>query len=137
MPAGTASTEPWEQQRRFELRQCGGDHIIVLAYANHSAEPSLVFDTGDGYPRYFAHIGNVVVFQSIGGASDHVYVFVFEGSKPSLALKTATKGLIQVKQSEKAILVVVPPTIYPRPDGQVRGQPPTQPSPKEYSFPVD
>jgi hypothetical protein len=133
MPADFASTEPLEQQRRFELRQCSGDQIIVMAYAKHNAQPSLVFNTGDGYPRYLAHIGNIVVFQSVGGASDHVYVFVFERGKPALALKTATKGLIQVKQSERAVVVVVPPTIYPGPDGRL----PAQPSPKEYSFPVD
>ena len=95
--------------------------------------PSLVFDTGDEYPSYLAHTLNVLVFQSMGGASNHVYIFVFHSGKPSVGIKTGTKDLIQVKGLEKAVVVVVPPTTYPGPDGRF----PPQPPPKEYSFPVE
>jgi hypothetical protein len=131
MPAGLNSTDPLEQQQRFELRQCGDELVIVTAYENQKRQPSLVFETGDGYPRFLAHAANVLVLQSMGGASDHVYVFAFQSGKPSVALKTATKDLIEVKQSHNAIAVLVPPTTYPE-----GGRFPPQPPPKEYSFPL-
>ncbi len=130
MPA--EATESMGQRQRFELRQCNGENIVLTAYERAKTAPSLVFDTGDAYPRLLAHIENVLVFQSLGGASDHLYVFVFRAGKPSLALRTATKDLIQVRQSKQAVIVSVPPTTYPGPDGKY---PPT-PAPKEYSFPV-
>jgi hypothetical protein len=133
MPAETSAMQPLNQRRRFELRQCNGENIVVTAYERGKATPSLVFDTGDGYPRLLAHVENVLVFQSIGGASDHVYVFAFRAGKPSVALRTATKDLIQVRQSKDGVVVSVPPTTYPGPDGRF---PPT-PAPKEYPFPVD
>jgi hypothetical protein len=122
-----------DERQRFELRQCKGENIILTAYERAKAMPALVFDTGDGYPRLLAHVQNVLVFQSLGGASDHVYVFAFRAGKPSVALRTATKDLIQVRQSKDAVVVIVPPTTYPGPDGRF---PPT-PTPKEYPFPVD
>lgn len=122
-----------DQRQRFELRQCSGEKIIVRAYERAKATPSLVFDNGDGYPRMVAQVQNVLVVQSMGGSSDHVYVFAFRAGKPSVALRTATKDLIQIRQSNDAVVVSVPPTTYPGPDGRF---PPT-PAPKEYAFPVD
>ena len=133
MPAETRAMEPLNQRQRFELRQCNGENIILTAYERTYATPSLVFDTGDAYPRLLAHVENVLVFQSMGGASDHVYVFAFRAGKPSVALRTATKDLIQVRQSKDGVVVIVPPTTYSGPDGRL---PPT-PTPKEYPFPVD
>jgi hypothetical protein len=122
-----------EQRQRFELRQCGDDSVIVLAFEKLRATPAFVFDTSGPYPRYLMDAVNVLVLQSIGGASDHVYVFVFRAGKASVALKTATKGLIQVKQHETAVTVFVPPTTYPGPNGKF----PPEPPPKEYSFPLE
>jgi hypothetical protein len=122
-----------DQRQRFELRQCKGENIVVTAYERAKAIPTLVFDTGDGYPRLLAHVEGILVFQSTGGASDHVYVFAFRAGKPSVALRTATKDLIQVRQSKGGVVVSVPPATYPGPDGRF---PPT-PTPKEYLFPVD
>jgi hypothetical protein len=133
MPAEMRAMEPLDQRQRFELRQCKGENIIVTAYEQAKTTPSLAFDTGAGYPRLLAHVETVLVFQSVGGASDHVYVFVFREGKPSVALRTATKGLIQVRQSQGGVVVSVPPATYPGPDGRF---PPT-PAPKEYPFPFD
>lgn len=133
MPAEVRNAEPMDQRQRFEVRQCNGENIVLTAYERAKAAPSLVFDTGDGYPRLRAHIENVLVFQSLGGASDHVYVFAFRAGKPSLALRTATKDLIQIRQSKDAVVVIVPPTTYPGPDGKF---PPT-PTPKEYRLLID
>ena len=69
----------------------------------------------------------------ISGSADHVYVFAFQSGKPSVALSTATKSLIQVRQSEKALVVLVPPTTYPSEEGRF----PPQPPPKEFSFPLE
>jgi hypothetical protein len=102
-------------------------------HPKQNAAPSLIFDTGDGYPRYMAHVFSVLVFQSVGGASDHVYVFTFHQGKPSLALKTATKDLIQVRQADKSVTVIVPPITYPGKDGKF----PSPPPPKIYTSPVD
>ena len=79
MPAENRNMEPLDQRQRFEVRQCQGERITVTAYERAKATPSLVFDTGDGYPRLLAHVENVLVFQSEGGASDPVYVFAFKG----------------------------------------------------------
>lgn len=130
MPADAKWTEPLTERPRFELRQCGGDKIIVTGYERAKATPSLVFDTGDGYPRFLTHTENVLVFQSSGGASDHVYVFSFKSGKPSVALTTATKDLIQVRQSQTEVVVTVTPTTYPGPDGKF----PVPSAPKEYTF---
>jgi hypothetical protein len=133
MPAETRATEAMDKRPRFELRQCNGKNIVVTAYERARAKPSLVLDTGDGYPRLLAHVENVLVFQSMGGASDHVYVFAFQAGKPTVALRTATKDLIQVRQSNDEVVVSVPPTTYPGPDGKF----PPIPAAKEYRFPVD
>ena len=127
-----SSSDPLDERQRFELRQCNGEKIIVTAYENGQTAPSLVFDTGDIYPRFMAHVFNVLAFQSVGGASDHVYVFVFHKGKPSLALQTSTKDLIQVEQSDKSIAVIVPPIIHP-----VQGKWPPTPALKKYTFPVE
>jgi hypothetical protein len=133
MPAEMRSMEPLDQRQRFELRQCKGENVIVTAYEHAKTTPSLAFDTGDNYPRLLAHVETILVFQSISGASDHVYVFVFRAGKPSIALQTATKDLIQIRQSNDAVVVSVPPTTYPGPDGRSVATP----APKEYSFPLD
>ena len=125
-------TEPLDEQQRFEIRQCETDTIVVMGYERAKATPSLVFNTGDGYPRFLVLAQGVLVFQSIGGASDHVYVFAFTSGKPLLALRTATKGVIQVRQSNTELVVAVPPTTYPGPGGKF----PPAPEPKEYSFPI-
>ena len=67
LPADMNWTEPLEQRRRFQLRQCEGHIVVVTGFEKGKAEPSFVFDTGDGYPRYLAHVFNVLVFQSMGG----------------------------------------------------------------------
>ncbi|MBI2681116.1 MAG: hypothetical protein HYX25_08950 [Candidatus Solibacter usitatus] len=113
MPADLASEAPLNQRQRFELRQCEAGPLIVTAYEKRRPKPSLVFDTGRGYPGYLAHAGSVLVLQIPGGSSDHVYVFMFQSGKPSVALKTATNAYIQAKQLEKTVVVVVPPKTYP------------------------
>jgi hypothetical protein len=133
MPADLDSEAPLNQRQRFELRQCETGPLIITAYEKRRTEPSLVLDTGRGYPGYLAHAGSVLVLQIPGGSSDHVYVFIFQSGKPSIALKTTTNGFIQVKQLEKMIVVVVPPKTYPDANGKF----PPQPPPKEYSFPVE
>ena len=106
--------------------------MLVDCLEKGKAAPSLTFDTGDGYPRYLVHLINVLVLQSAGGSADHVYALLFDKGKPSVALRTATKDLIQVVQAERTITVTVPPPTYPGPDGKF---PPT-PNPKTYSFPI-
>ena len=133
LPADMNWTEPLEQRRRFQLRQCEGHIVVVTGFEKGKTEPSLVFDTGDGYPLFLGHVFNVLVFQSMGGASDHVYIFAFRQGKPYLALKTATKEHIEVKPSGESVSVVVPPTTYPGPDGRF----PPPPRPKVYRFPIE
>jgi len=133
LPADMDWTEPLEQRRRFQLRQCGGDPVVVLGIEKGKAEPSLVFHSPDGYPRLLAHVRNVLVFQSGGGASDHVRVFAFRLGKPTLALKTATKDHIEVKPPGESVTIVVPPTTNPGPGGRF----PPPPRPKLYRFPIE
>ncbi|MCE5306926.1 MAG: hypothetical protein LLG20_04740 [Acidobacteriales bacterium] len=133
LPADLNWTEPIGSRQRFEIRVCWGHLAIVLGYERNKTAPALVFDTGDGYPSYLVHSFNVLVFQSMGGASDHVYVFTFRSGKPSVALKTATKDMIDVVQTGKSITVVVPPPIYPGPEGKF----PPEPPPAKHSFPIE
>ncbi|MBN8733206.1 MAG: hypothetical protein J0L64_21900 [Acidobacteria bacterium] len=133
LPADMNWTEPLEERRRFQLRQCEGHIVVVTGFEKGKVEPSLVFDTSDGYPRYLGHVFNVLVFQSMGGASDHGYIFAFRQGKPYLAQKTATKGHIEVKPSEESVTVVVPPTTYPGLDGRF----PPPPPPKVYKVPIE
>jgi hypothetical protein len=140
MPAERHAFEQMDQLQRFELRQCNGNGIFVTAYQRAKATPSLVFNTGDGYPLMLAHIENVLILQSAGGSCDHVYVFAFKAGKPSVALQTATKDFIQVRQSYEAVVVSVPPIVYPEPDFSksppVAKFPPT-PKAKRYRFAVE
>ena len=130
LPADMKWTEPMQRRERFELRNCG-DSIVVLGYQAKKRSPTLNFETGDGYPRYLTHSFNVLVLQSMGGSADHVYVFAFQDGKPSLVLKTATKDLIQVKQGDSDVTVLVPPVQYP--DSQSGKVPPAL-APKTYVF---
>lgn len=68
LPADPDWTEPLEERRRLQLRQCEGRVVIVSGFERGRAEPSLAFDTVDGYPRYLAQVFNVHVFWSMGGS---------------------------------------------------------------------
>ena len=74
--------------------------------------------------------------QTVGGASDHVFVFIFESGIPNLALRTATKSEITVrgerKGSQEVVVVEVPPTTYPNGAGRF----PSNPKPNVYRFKV-
>lgn len=107
--------------------------MIVYGFEKHRNRPTLTFDTGDSYPPYLVHANNVLVFQSLGGSANHVYVFTFNAGKPSLALQTATADQIHVERTQTASVVSVPPKTYSGPDGTF----PKQPKPKVYSFPLD
>lgn len=133
LPVNAYADELPKLRQRFELRQCWGELIIVTAYEKGRRAPTLVFDTGDGYPRFLAHSANVLAMQSPGGASDHVYVIAFRSGKPVVALKTATKDLIEVKQTDGAIVVSVPPPTYPGENGEF----PPAPPPVKHGFPLE
>jgi hypothetical protein len=132
MPAGPEVRDAPEDRARFELRQCGDGPVEVFAYSKKQTRPALEFNTGDAYVAYLVHAGSVLVLQSSGGSSDHVYVFAFRAGRPIIALQTATKDLIQVKQTGEGLTVTVPPTSYP-----VDPRFPPQPPPREYSFSFD
>lgn len=132
LPADLNWAEPLEQRRRFQLRQCNGDPIVVTGFEKGKTEPSLVFDTGEGYPPYLAHTLSVLVFQSTGGASDHVYVFGFRDGKPSMMLQTATKGQIQVRRARRNVTVTVPIPTYPDSDRKAPAS-----ARKQYVFPIE
>ncbi|MFN8005796.1 MAG: hypothetical protein U0V70_01960 [Terriglobia bacterium] len=121
---------------RFELHRCAPGVVQVYGFEKGAIAPSLVFDTGDDYPLYLVHVENILVFQSGGGSSDHVFVFLFEKGKPKLALKTSTKGLIQVQKtrtkSGEMLFVKVPSTIYP--GSEVKSD---QASVRQYFFKVE
>src|SRR5579862_126081 len=118
MPADLHSETPLNQRPRFELRLCETGLLIVTAYEKRRSEPSLVVNTGRGYPGYLAHAGSVLVLQIPGGSADHVYVLMFQSGEPSIALKTTTNEFIQVRQREKTVVVVVPPKTYPDANGK-------------------
>lgn len=127
LPADSTEDDSHDHRQRFELARCGSGAITVFAFERNQSNPSLVVHTGDDYPPYLVHVRNVLVFQSLGGSSDHVFVFTFQRGKPSLALKTATKGQITVRLSRNRdrLRVEVPLTLY---HGTMRplGTPPTK-----------
>jgi len=116
----------FDPRERFELRECGS--LQVHAFERGKESPSLRIDTGDEYPPYLFHLSNILVFQSIGGASDHVYVFAFEKGRPRLVLQMATKDVISVSvnKDQRAVTVLIPPTTYP-----TNGKWPPTPPPKK------
>jgi hypothetical protein len=126
----TAAVGP-DTRERFELRECGG--LQVHAFERGNESPSLRVDTGDVYPPYLFHLSNILAFQSLGGASDHVYVFAFEKGKPRLVLQMATKDAISVSVQgvQRTATILIPPTTYPS-DGR---WPPTPP-PKKLVLPL-
>lgn len=107
-----------DKRERFELRECG--MLQVFGYERDRKEPSLMIDTGESYPPYLFHIGNVLAFQALGGASDHVYVFAFQNGKPKLVLRMATKEIlhVSVEQAQHSVTILVPPVTYPNPTGK-------------------
>jgi len=76
---------------------------------------------------------SVLVLQSLGGSADHVYVLVFKAGKASVALKAAMGCQVQVKRTQNALIVVVPPKTLSGPDGKF----PKVPSSRIYSFPIE
>jgi hypothetical protein len=123
---------PPEARQWFGLVQCQGGPVRVNGIEAHKTEPTLIFETFDSYPEILVHRLNILILQSSGGSSDHVYVFTFRAGKPSLALKTATIRDIPVKHTGKAVILTVSPKTYPGPDGNF----PSVPD-KAYSFPLE
>ena len=121
--------------QRFELRRCPGGEIQVQGWERGASKPTVSFNTGGRRHRVLYHQFNVLILQTLGGASDHVYVFTFESGIPKLALKTATKDEISVHGErngrEQTVVVEVPPTTYPE-----NGRFPPTPKPKVYRFRV-
>ncbi len=123
LPTNSTLDEIPKSRQRFELHECEGNTVVVYAFDRGKQQPSLIFDTGDGYPLYMLQVQNVLVLQSPGGSADHIYVFAFQGGKPRLAWQTATKDLVQVTQSQKNVTVAVPSSTFPGPDGKIPKEP--------------
>jgi hypothetical protein len=86
LPADLKDTEPPDYRPWFVLRQCNGGTVVVNGYEPHKSTPSLTFDTGYFYPVQLVHTVNVLVFESLGGSANHVFVFTFHAGKPRVAL---------------------------------------------------
>ena len=96
---------------------------MVSAYERMKQAPSLTFDTGYGYPVQLVHSANVLVLESLGGSANQVLVFAFHEGKPSVALKRSTAGEVQVKLTQKDVIVTVPVKTYPDESGRFRAVP--------------
>lgn len=123
-----------EDRQRFELRECDGLH--VYAFEQGKTEPALLFKTAHEYPPILFHLSNVLAFQTLGGASDHVFVFAFKNGKPRLVLQMSTKGCMNVSLTSgprREVTISVPPTTYP----DDRGRWPPPPPPKTVVLPLD
>lgn len=112
LPADLKDTEPSGSRQWFELRQCIGGTVRVNGYERNGSAPSLSFDTGFGYPIQLVHILNVLVFESLGGSTNHTFVFAFRDGKPTVALMRSTAGGVAVKPNEKTVTVTVPVKTY-------------------------
>jgi hypothetical protein len=120
-----------DTRERFELRECGT--LDVYGYEHGKTLPSLRFQTGEHYPPYLFHFQNVLAFQALGGASDHVYVFTFDRGKPRLVHRMATKDVLSasIDPARRTVTILIPPTTYP--DG---GKWPPTPTPKKLVLPL-
>ncbi len=123
LPADLKDTEPPDYRLWFELRQCNGGNLFVQGYERHKSKPSLAFDTDYPYPVQLVHIPNVLVMESRGGSTNHVFVFTFKDGKPIVALSSSTNGGVRVKQTEQAVIVAVPQKMYPGTDGKFPSAP--------------
>ena len=132
LPGDLKDTESPEDRQWFELRQCSGGPVVLQGYERGRSRPSLSFNTQDGYPIQLVHILNVLVFESLGGSANHLYVFTFHEGKPTVALKRSTAGGVVVKRDEKTVTLTVPVKTYPGPDGKFASVPDAV-----YKFPLE
>ncbi len=88
-------------------------------YERHKSEPSLTFNTGHEYPVQLVHITNELVLESLGGSTDHAFVFTFHDGKPSLVLDRSTAGGIVVTRRGSAVSLKLPVKTYPGSNGKI------------------
>jgi hypothetical protein len=113
VPADVKTDVVIEERLWFELRQCKGATVRLIAYERQSTRPSLAIDTGSTYPSFVAHMFNILVLESFGGSANHVLVVGFRKGKAAVLLDRPAGGRIQIERSEKALTVAVPPKTFP------------------------
>lgn len=113
VPADLKTDAVNEERLWFELRQCNGGTVRLIAYERRSTRPSLTIDTGYGYPSFVAHMFNILVLESFGRSAEHVLVVGFRKGKAAVFLNRSAGGRIQIERSEKALTIAVPPKTFP------------------------
>jgi hypothetical protein len=102
---------PVLQLPRVEIRQCGpetaGSIQIVAWTSGKSAAPALVVDTGDfGVVQTVAR-ANVFVVETGGATRDRVFIIVYEGGQPKVAMQRTTRGTASVRVDRTSLDVEI------------------------------
>ena len=99
---------PIAELPRLEVRQCGSEEELqIVAWKNKAKMPSLVIDTYDHTVVQAVARANIFVIETTGGPRDLVYVIVYRGGEPTLALKSVTKGTANVSIGETQLNLVI------------------------------
>jgi hypothetical protein len=87
-----------EGAARIEIRQCpdSGYALQYVGWRSNATSPSLIIGTVDQGLTQMAQTGNAFVFQSGGGASERVYVIVFENGEPKLVAQEVTRDYAEI-----------------------------------------
>ncbi len=109
--AGYESNNSPKVRQRFELRVCtdgmGFKAIQVWGIASWAAKPSLVFDTGESWPRQIVQLENVLMIESTSPSYSFVYVFAFQHGRPRKVAESVTRGSAWVQHDEYKVYVHV------------------------------
>ena len=101
---------PNAQLARVEVRQCSAEDsatIQLVAWRTGGLSPSLVVNTYDfGVVQAVAR-ANVFVVETGGATRDQVFVIVYDGGEPKLALRRVTKGSARIIVSPAALDLVI------------------------------
>ncbi len=101
---------PSSQSARVEIRQCTPEDsatIQLVARPANGGTAALVVNTGDFGVVQAVGRANVFVVETGGATRDQVFVLVYNGGKPRLALRKVTKGTARISTSAAAMDVVI------------------------------
>lgn len=116
-PADRGNSDPdIVQHQRFEFRRCAAGDIQVLAFETHSRKPEIVIQTRDVWPRQVVIVDNILVLQTVGGASSIVYIFRFHHHKAMRVIECESSEdmRVTIERDGRRVRVVVPANVRTR-----------------------
>ncbi len=89
---------PPDRRERFELRLCiEHNSTEVWGFETGAAKPSLVFDTGEGWPDQIVQVHSVLAIECSSPSLSFVHVFTFHKGRPQKVAGAVTKGRMSTR----------------------------------------